>query len=320
MEENLTPWPHPDWLPHRGDITLDRGIRLLCISPANFRQEIFMRKLPLAAAMAIGLAFAPAAFAAEPLVEFDMMTWPEVKQALADGKTTALIYTGGIEQRGPQVVNGLHNFIVKKLVKEIALKLGNAIAMPVLSYTPNNASADLPGTIGLTNDILGVVLERIAEQTIANGFKNVVLAGDHGGGQGAGADNVYAAVAKKLDDKYAAKGVHVYYCDACYKGAHDAYDQYLIKQGLPASSHAGLADTSEALYWQGNENWVRKDKLATAVGDPVVDGKVVVGPNSPKNGIAGDARGSKPEYGKVREDMKIDIAVKQIQSWIPPKK
>ncbi len=281
-----------------------------------------MRKLPLAAAMALSLAFSPAAFAAaaQPLVEFDMMTWPEVKQALADGKTTALIYTGGVEQRGPQVVNGLHNFVVQYVVREIALRLGNAIAMPVLNFTPNNATADLPGTIGLTNEILGLVLERIADQTITNGFKNVILMGDHGGGQGAGADNVYAAVARKLDDKYSGKGIHIYYCDACYKGAHDAFDAYLVKQGLPASSHAGLADTSEALYLEGNRNWVRKDKLATAVGDPVVNGKTVVGPKSPKNGIAGDARGSKAEFGKVREDIKIDMAVKQIQAWIPPKK
>jgi hypothetical protein len=43
-----------------------------------------------------------------PLVEFEMMTWPEVKAALAAGKTTALVYTGGTEQRGPQNVNGGH--------------------------------------------------------------------------------------------------------------------------------------------------------------------------------------------------------------------
>jgi creatinine amidohydrolase len=283
-----------------------------------------MRKLSLTAAMAVSLALTPAAFApkaaaAEPLVEFDMMTWPEVKQALADGKTTALIYTGGIEQRGPQVVNGLHNFVVHYVVKEIALRLGNAIAMPVLGFTPNNASPDLPGTIGLTNEILALVLERIADQTITNGFKNVVIMGDHAGGQ-VGADNVYDAVSRKLNDKYGAKGIHVYYCQACYKGAHDAFDDYLVKHGLPASSHAGLADTSEALYLEGGRNWVRKDKLATAVGDPVVNGKTVVGPNSPKNGIAGDARGSMPEFGKIREDIKIDIAVKQIQAWIPLKK
>ncbi|MGD0136992.1 MAG: hypothetical protein ABSE57_33530 [Bryobacteraceae bacterium] len=42
-------------------------------------------------------------------VDFELMTWPEVKQALADGKTTALIMNGGIEQRGPQGINGAHS-------------------------------------------------------------------------------------------------------------------------------------------------------------------------------------------------------------------
>src|ERR1700745_3717179 len=50
------------------------------------------------------------AYAADPgskvLVEFELMTWPEVRDALAAGKTTALIYTGGVEQRGPRNVNG----------------------------------------------------------------------------------------------------------------------------------------------------------------------------------------------------------------------
>ena len=77
----------------------------------------------------------------------------------------------------------------------------------------------MPGTIGLTNELLEGVLERIAEQTITNGFKNVVVMGDHGGGQ-AGPTNVYAKVAKKLDDKYGAQGVHVFYCDQVYMPAN----------------------------------------------------------------------------------------------------
>jgi creatinine amidohydrolase len=155
-----------------------------------------------------------------PLVEFEMMTWVEVKEALASGKTTALVYTGGTEQRGPQNVNGGHNLMGRETVKAIALQLGNAIAMPVLPYTPNNASAQLPGTIGLTNELLAAVLERITEQTIVTGFKNVILMGDHGGGQ----PNTYRDLAKKLDDKYAPQGVHVY----------DAVRQ--IKQFLESSS------------------------------------------------------------------------------------
>jgi creatinine amidohydrolase/Fe(II)-dependent formamide hydrolase-like protein len=114
------------------------------------------------------------------------MTWPEVRDALAAGKTTALIYTGGVEQRGPQNANGGHNLMARAIVKAIAQRLGNAIAMPVLPLTPNNASAELPGTIGLTSELLEQILERMTEQSIATGFKNVVLMGDHGGGQGDG--------------------------------------------------------------------------------------------------------------------------------------
>src|SRR6201987_5703894 len=98
----------------------------------------------------------------EPQVEFELMTWPEVASALAAGKTTALFYTGGTEQRGPQNVNGGHNLMGRATVRAIALKLGNAIAMPVLPYTPNNASAELPGTIGLSNRTFGQILTEIA--------------------------------------------------------------------------------------------------------------------------------------------------------------
>jgi creatinine amidohydrolase/Fe(II)-dependent formamide hydrolase-like protein len=118
--------------------------------------------------------------ATAPLVEFEMMTWPEVKAALAAGKTTALVYTGGTEQRGPQNVNGGHTLMARATVRAIALKLGNAIAMPVLAYSPNHASADLPGTIGLSTGVFGQVLAEIAEQSVITGFKNVILMGDHG--------------------------------------------------------------------------------------------------------------------------------------------
>src|SRR3954463_15044938 len=177
-------------------------------------------------------------------VEFDMMTWPEVKAAIKGGKPTALIYTGGTEQRGPQNVNGGHNLMAKETVRAIALRLGNAIALPVLPYTPNNAaSAQLPGTIGLTNDLLAAILERLSEQAIITGFKNVILMGDHGGGQ----PDVYAATAAKLDAKYAAQGIHVFYCSDVYTRRQADFDTYLKTQNLPTGCHASIPDTSEML-------------------------------------------------------------------------
>ena len=262
----------------------------------------------------------------EPLVEFGMMTWPEVKAAMAAGKTTALVYTGGTEQRGPQNVNGGHTLMAQEIVKAIALRLGNALFLPVLPYTPNNASADLPGTIGLTPEILAVVLERISEQAIATGFKNVILMGDHGGGQPA----TYAEVAKKLDEKYAPQGKHVYFCDRVYASAQNDFDDWLVKNGYPRSSHAGIPDTSTMLYLGGDKGWVRKELIATAEGDPPPPPGArgqgrgqTADPNAPprvNNGISGDARRSTPELGKMAMDIKIDYAVKQIQGFLATQK
>jgi creatinine amidohydrolase/Fe(II)-dependent formamide hydrolase-like protein len=276
-----------------------------------------------AQAPATGAAAKPAAAkqsasAKKDLVEFEVMTWPEVKAALAAGKTTALFYTGGTEQRGPQNVNGGHNLMGREIVRAIALRLGNAIAMPVLPYTPNNASADLPGTIGITPEILGAILERVSEQAIATGFKNVVIMGDHGGGQ----PQTYADVAKKLDARYGPEGKHVYFCDEVYAKAQGDFDKWLQEKGYPSSSHAGIPDTSTMLYLGGDKGWVRKELIATAEGDPAPPrgrGRGQVDPNAPprkNNGITGDARKSTAALGKMAFDIKVDYAVKQIQGFL----
>jgi creatinine amidohydrolase/Fe(II)-dependent formamide hydrolase-like protein len=275
------------------------------------------RAVALAGTLAVGLmvfpvanlaAQAPAAGSRSagsgPLVEFEMMTWPEVKAAIEGGKTTALVYTGGTEQRGPQNVNGGHTLMGKATVKAIALKLGNAIALPVLPYTPNEANAALPGTIGLTSELLSAILERISQQAIKTGFTNVVIMGDHGGGQ----PNAYAVVARKLDSVYAPEGKHVYFCDQVYKTANAAFDDYLKSQNMPVSSHAGIPDTSEMLYLGLDLGWVRPDQIPTAVQD-----------REHPNGIQGDGRPSTKELGRKIFEMKVDYAVKQIQSMLGQK-
>jgi creatinine amidohydrolase len=255
----------------------------------------------------------------EPLVEFEMMTWPEVKAALAAGKTTAIVYTGGTEQRGPQNVNGGHTLMARATAKAIALKLGNAIVMPTLAFSPNRASADLPGTIGLSNEVFGMMLTEISEQAIITGFKNVMIMGDHGGGQPA----VFAEVAKKLDAKYAPQGKHVYFVDEVYAKAQGDFDKWLAANGYPVSSHAGIPDTSTMLYLGGDKGWVRKDLIPTAEGDPMPPpgsrGQDRTDPNAPprkNNGITGDARRSTAALGKQAFDIKVDYAVKQIQGFL----
>ena len=231
------------------------------------------------------------------------MTWPEVKAALAAGKTTALVYTGGTEQRGPQNATGGHNLMARETVKAIALKLGNAIALPVLPYTPADASAALPGTLGITNELLAALLERISEEAIVTGFRDVILMGDHGGGQ----PNVYRDTAKKLDDKYAPRGIHVYYCDEVYTKRLADFEAYLRSQNLPAGGHAAIADTSEMLYLGGDTGWVRKEQIRNAVPPSG---------SEPANGVTGDGRASSPDLGRRVFEMKVAYAVRQIRALL----
>ena len=193
------------------------------------------------------------------LVEFEKMTWVEVRAALAAGKTTALIYTGGVEERGPQNANGGHNLIAHATAEAIARRLGNAIFLPVLPYTPNDAES-IPGTIGITNELLAAMLERIAEQAALNGFRNIILMGDHGGGQ----PKVYEAVAKKLDGALSG-GARVFYCDQVYRPANDAFDQYLAQHGYPPGLHGYLFDTSEMMYLDKDKVPNGAAKLASPV-------------------------------------------------------
>ena len=258
------------------------------------------------------LALLASACYAQSRVDFEMMTWPEVKKAMEQGKTTALVYNGGTEQRGPQNVNGGHTLMGHATVIAIADKLGNAIAAPVLPYSVNNANPALPGTIGLTGPLFAAINEQVAEQLIKNGFRNVVLMGDHGGGQ-----KELGEVAKKLDAKYAPDH-RVVFCDEVYEKAQGDFDKWLAANGYPVSSHAGIPDTSEMLYLGGDKGWVRKELIATAVGDPMRKPGEPRDPNAKRinNGITGDARRSTAELGKKAFDMKVDYAVRQIHELL----
>lgn len=263
------------------------------------------------------------------LVEFSMMTWPEVYDAIHhQGKTVALYYAGGNEHRGPQNVNGGHTLMGEAKVVEIARRLGNAIVLPVMPYSSNNAGNQQTGTLGLNAEIEAALTERIAEQAISTGFTTVILLNDHGGSVKPMTD-----VAKKLEEKYRApeladKKIHVFYADQIYQAAQDNFDKVLASRGLPVSSHAGIPDTSEMMYSGKGKNWVRTDllKYAVTMGPGYVPAPPVPGagrgaadPNAPRivaSGVTGDGRLSSEAIGKEAFENKVSMAVSQIKAWM----
>jgi creatinine amidohydrolase len=272
--------------------------------------------------LAISAGYLAAQAAQKPVVELQMMSWAEIKHAVEDeGMINVIIYNGGVEQRGPQNVSGGHNLMGAETARTIALKVGHTLVAPVIPYSVNDAPDRLPwGTIGLTPEIFKEVNERVAEQLVKNGFKNVFLMGDHGGGQ-----KEMGEVATELNAKYSPKGVHVYFCDRMYEKAQGDYWKWLAENHYPSYGHASIMDTSEMLYLSTRDGhdwgWVRQDLLKTAVGDPAPVPGQKRDPNAPRaprvnNGITGDARPSTPALGKRIFDMKVDYAVDQMKEFL----
>jgi creatinine amidohydrolase len=231
-------------------------------------------------------------------LDIELMTHAEIHDAIhKHGKTTVLIYNGGTEQRGPHAVLGGHTFMARRTAEAIARRLGNALVAPVLPFSPagSHLNPKWPGSVDLPPELYAKVNEAVAASMATNGFRNVVLMGDHGGGQ-----QELAALAAALNKKFAAQGVHVYFCGSVYKQAREDFNKWLKEHGYPVGTHASIPDTSELMYLGGDE-YVRKDRLVAGSRD---------------NGIAGDPRRSSPELGKRVFDMKVDYGVAEIRRLI----
>jgi creatinine amidohydrolase/Fe(II)-dependent formamide hydrolase-like protein len=255
--------------------------------------------------MLIGMLLAalPASAGEASSVWIDDLTWPEVRDAIAAGKRTAIIYVGSSEQNGPHMVIGKHNFIAHALAQRIAEELGDALVYPTLPYAvTGNAIARtghmrFPGSVSLSPEVFFGVVRGVASSALTAGFKVVALMGDHGGGQ-----DELALAAKELDAQARPDGARVLFIGDLYAKSRTQMREILAQRGLPATDdHAGIPDTSSLLYLETQGRWVRKDQIASA---------------DAKTGVQGNPQFASAELGKVYLDLKVDLAVRQIRSLL----
>ncbi len=79
---------------------------------------------------------APAVSAQTRSVYIEDLTWFEVRDAIAAGSTSAIIYAGGTEQNGPHMALVKHNAIARYTAGQIAQRLGHALVYPVMPFSP----------------------------------------------------------------------------------------------------------------------------------------------------------------------------------------
>lgn len=131
----------------------------------------------------------PRPLAARDTVFLEEMTWMEVRDALAAGKRTVIVSTGGIEQNGPYLATGKHNVILRATTERIARKLGNTLVAANVPFVPEgeidppSGHMKYPGTISVSQQTFIALLSDICASLRTHGFNQIILIGDSGGNQ-----------------------------------------------------------------------------------------------------------------------------------------
>ncbi len=174
---------------------------------------------------------APRLIAALDSVWIEELTWMEVRDALAAGKTTVIVPTGGVEQNGPYLATGKHNYVLRATAEAIARKLGNALVAPVVAFVPEGnidpptEHMKYPGTISLTEETYERLLTDICACFRTHGFAHIVLIGDSGGNQKGMKD-----VADRLNAQWAGGKSRVHFIPEYYD--YPAVERWLAQQGI----------------------------------------------------------------------------------------
>ncbi len=229
------------------------------------------------------------------------MTWMEVRDAVKAGFGTVIVPSGGLEQNGPHMVIGKHDYIVAWAARRIAAELGDALVAPVLSYVPQGGydpptgNMGFPGTVGVPPPVFAAMLEGIARSLRAAGFGTICLIADHGLSIAPQAE-----VAARLTAEWAGRpnvlAVESYYADA----AETAYLRGQGESDAAIGQHATISDTSELMaVHPGGVDLSRLPSSLSALASL---------------GVVGDPRRSTVARGDAMMALKVGAAVAQIRA------
>jgi len=162
-------------------------------------------------------------------VFLEEMTAGEIAAAMRDGFASVIVATGGLEQNGPNVATGKHNYVLRVTADAIARKHGKMLVSSIVQFVPEGeinpptGHMNYPGTISLRQDTFEALLTDICSSLRQHGFQNIYLIGDSGGNQD-GMQNVAIA----LNNDWAGDTSRVFYIQEYY--SEDIWSFYFLKQ------------------------------------------------------------------------------------------
>jgi len=191
-------------------------------------------------------------------VWIEELSWMEVRDLLAAGKTTVLLGTGGVEKNGPYTATGKHNYTLKTTLEAIARKHNRALVAPLVTWEPCNPEREnlTPGTFCVSPETYKALLRDALTSLKSMGFKDIFMVADSGGNP-----PVMIEVAKELNAKWMGNPAKVYYIAEYYD--EDRWSYNYMKQTLGITQ---VPDVQSATRWDIHDDY--HYEALVAVQDP----------------------------------------------------
>jgi creatinine amidohydrolase len=151
--------------------------------------------------------------------------------------------TGGVEENGPYLATGKHNYILEAMCPVIASKLGNALCAPIVRFVPEgnidppSGAMRFPGSFSVRDATYVALLEDIGNSLRQHGFRNIVFIGDSGGNQ-----TGMGQAADSLNEQWRGSGVRAHFIEAFYTPGWEETEKFTeevlgVKEGESDGHH-----------------------------------------------------------------------------------
>jgi creatinine amidohydrolase len=238
------------------------------------------------------------------------MAWPDIKAAIGQGFTTAVVGVGSTEQHGPHLPTMTDARIGDEVAHLVALKLGKALQARTVDVGVSEHHLTFPGTLSLRPETLKMILRDYVDSLVRSGFKRIVFIPTHGGN--------FATVEQTIvEAREAHPGIEVTgYTDLL--GLTGFLNQVSAEHRITAEesgAHAGESETSIMMALE--RDLVLPERFAPGYLGPLGERevKIVLESGMPalsSSGVLGDPREASAEKGRIYLERLADFLVEKV--------